>query len=178
MDPRRASSITTFSLDKGELDAEEGGHLSREQTECRINYVTSIQNPDTPKYTSGPKTKQAVPKPVEPRKTSPETTYEYVHEVHPGNGRNYCSVMVKATRKDAYSTFIIRRKPIEAIFKLERPSPYALNLIEAFEWKDSLYCVYDRPGIPLPDIVLTPGLNFSHMKTIIYEVRLLMLGSI
>ena len=57
---------------------------------------------------------------------------------------------------------------------LDRPNPNLLNIVSVFRFRDSLFTVFDRPGLPLSEIAVShsPQLGLAEVKTISTEVGL------
>jgi hypothetical protein len=162
---RRLSTSTTFSLNKGP-NSSHNAALSNHVVPDERQITDAETQADSRKN----RNKGKLPIPVVPQAEDPEKKYECVQEILPGSGRNFCFASIRPGLKDSYRIVTVRKSPIKAVFKMEKPSPYALNVLEAFQWDGFLYTVYDRLGVTLDAVVLIKGARLEHMHTICREV--------
>jgi hypothetical protein len=106
----------------------------------------------------------------------PEQHYRCIHSVDPEGERPYCLAQEVASdaAEHAYQVVIIRRSPDKPVVGLEKPNPNLLNIVSVFRFRDSLFTVFDRPGLPLSEIAVShsPQLGLAEVKTISTEVGL------
>jgi hypothetical protein len=106
----------------------------------------------------------------------PGRHYRCIHSVDPEGERPYCLAQETASdaTEHAYQVVMIRRSPDKPVVGLNKPNPNLLNIVSVFRFEGSLFTVFDRPGLPLSEIVVShcPQLGLAELRTISTEVGL------
>ena len=104
--------------------------------------------------------------PCRPKEGDPDEIYQCLQIVIPIDSPQYCI----AQAKSEYSIVAIKRVPVMEVYSIRQPSPCILNILDAYRYQDSLFLVFERPGISLSKILLVRGIKQQHLKTLIREV--------
>jgi hypothetical protein len=136
-----------------------------------FNNADKLVDLELPKALSVASERHKVFTPVE---DDPERFYQCIYLVDPEGTRPYCLAQEKmlTTNECPYRIVMIRRTTIRAVVGPSKPSHNLLNIISAFRFNDSLYTVFDRPGLSLSEISLChhPQLGLAQIQTISKEV--------
>jgi hypothetical protein len=115
-------------------------------TSIRLDNVNHA--PSQPEVTTK-RTRPPLLKPKVPRVCDPDDEYEWWYSIDFCNGRSYCFAFSE-TKNEVFTILRVRE---QAIFELDRPEPYALNIFDALAWEKSLFLVYRHfPGVSLSRI--------------------------
>ncbi|EUC27561.1 hypothetical protein COCCADRAFT_111369 [Bipolaris zeicola 26-R-13] len=108
-----------------------------------------------------------------PLDEDPGKFYRCIHIVDPEGERPYCIAqgIASVANENAYRVVMIRRSSGKFFYGLEDPNPNLLNVVSVFRFQDSLFTVFDRPGLPLSEIAVShsPRLGLAEVKTISAE---------
>ena len=138
--------------------------------------VQSGNEPADPKLPKLAPTFRVKRKTFTPIDRDPEQHYRCIHSVDPEGERPYCLAQEIASdaAEHAYRVVMIRRSSDKPVVGLDKPNPNLLNIVSVFRFRDSLFTVFDRPGLPLSEIAVShsPQLGLAEVKTISTEVGL------
>ena len=126
-----------------------------------------------PKHTSTIKN-NPLARPINPKRQNPETLYHCIQIIKPLDQPTICLAQERSgagEHVEQYRVVLIRRSEIKAVFGLSPANPNVLNILAVFEYENSLFTVFDRPGVPLSQIALLPSLGVTEIKTISKEAR-------
>jgi hypothetical protein len=106
----------------------------------------------------------------------PERFYQCIYLVDPEGIRPYCLAQEKTltTNEHPYRIVMIRRSTIREVVGIHKLNLNLLNIISVFRFNESLFTVFDRPGLPLSEIAVchSPQLGLAQIQTISKEVWL------
>ncbi|CAN9238598.1 unnamed protein product [Alternaria alternata] len=135
--------------------------------------VQSGKEPADPKLPKLAPTLRVKRKTFTPIDRDPEQHYRCIHSVDPEGERPYCLAQEIASdaAEHAYRVVMIRRSPDKPVVGLDKPDPNLLNIVSVFRFRDSLFTVFERPGLPLSEIAVShsPQLGLAEVKTISTE---------
>lgn len=156
---------TIFALTPSEKNINPKSSLRR-HAPVRVPNPIRLDSVSQPEATTK-RTRPHLLKPKVPRQCDPDEEYEWYWSIDFCNGRSYCF----AFSHEEKESFMILRVAEKAIFVLERPEPYELNLVDALAWDNSIFLVYRRAGVSLSRIHWKPCSALRDFKIICKEVR-------
>ncbi|OAL56163.1 hypothetical protein IQ07DRAFT_595771 [Pyrenochaeta sp. DS3sAY3a] len=111
---------------------------------------------------------------LNPKEQNPDEIYKCIYLVDPQGKRPYALAQERNTDKNlqAYRIVMIRRTaPNRAVVGIDRPHVNVLNILDVFQFDGSTFTIYDRPGLPLSELIVcvTPQIGVSEIQTISKE---------
>ncbi|CAN9279157.1 unnamed protein product [Alternaria alternata] len=172
MDSRRLTVFprTGNGLDNARSIGRNGDARLPQAPKRKIQSGNEPADPKLPKLAPTLRVKRKTFTPID---RDPEQHYRCIHSVDPEGERPYCLAQEIASdaAEHAYRVVMIRRSPDKPVVGLEKPNPNLLNIVSVFRFRDSLFTVFDRPGLPLSEIAVShsPQLGLAEVKTISTE---------
>lgn len=106
----------------------------------------------------------------------PGHLYKCISIVDPDGGRPYCLAQERDLQSNEcpYRIVMVRRSTDRAVFGTTKPHSNLLNIIRVFRFDNSIFTVFDRPGLALSEIAVSHSreMGLTELKTISREVRL------
>ena len=173
MDSRRLTVFprTGNGLDNARFAGRNGDARLPQAPKRKVQSSNESADPKLPKLAP---TLQVKRKTFTPIDRDPEQHYRCIHNVDPEGERPYCLAQEIASdaAEHAYQVVMIRRSSDKPVVGLDKPDPNLLNIVSVFRFRDSLFTVFDRPGLPLSEIAVShsPQLGLAEVKTISTEV--------
>ena len=167
-----ASSVNASSVDSSSIN-DKGDSAAPSTPKRKLQSGNGPVDLTLPKLTPTLRVKRKI---FTPLNEDPGKHYRCIHSVDPEGERPYCLAQEIASdaSKHAYRVVMIRRSPEKSVVGLDNPNPNLLNIVSAFQFQDSLFTVFDRPGLPLSEIAVShsPQLGLAEVRTICTEVGL------
>ncbi|CAN9239346.1 unnamed protein product [Alternaria alternata] len=172
MDSRRLTVFprTGNGLDNARFAGRNGDARPPQAPKRKVQSSNESADPKLPKLAPTLRVKRKTFTPID---RDPEQHYRCIHSVDPEGDRPYCLAQEIASdaAEHAYRVVMIRRSPDKPVVGLDKPNPNLLNIVSVFRFQDSLFTVFDRPGLPLSEIAVShsPQLGLAEVKTISTE---------
>jgi hypothetical protein len=167
-----ASSVNASSFNSSSIN-DKGDSAAPSTPKRKFQSENGPVDLTLPKLTPTLRVKRKIFTPLD---EDPGKHYRCIHSVDPEGERPYCLAQEIASdaSKHAYRVVMIRRSSEKSVVGLDNPNPNLLNFVSVFRFQDSLFTVFDRPGLPLSEIVVShsPQLGLAEVRTISTEVGL------